>query len=283
MTESSKRKLTQNILGYMRRLFSHHPEEQDVPIKCSDGEARGHSLILAAFSSLLKDYLLESAQSAVHEPMIILPDVSVNDVATFFEYVLGKDVSYDHDVATILRNLLHILGVDQVSPELAAILNGAPCSTQSGHSKCDDVQMENADQEDDGMSNDSDLEMPIQEFPATTPGLNTALFPCPFCHHKYQHAKAKNKHMLSMHQDECRKQGLFHQCQFCHMQFVSLIGKEQHIKRIHPRSASKEKRANQTQGSPIDGIDDHTALRCPFQHEGEDVVQERSLWVCWFW
>ena len=48
------------------------------------------------------------------------------------------------------------------------------------------------------------------------------IFPCAFCPRTYAHIKAKNRHMLVEHAEECEESGMYFKCDLCPQARTSL-------------------------------------------------------------
>ena len=75
------------VLNRINTYCVENPESQDiVTIKCADGHVPCNSLFLAGTSQMLRDYLNEIEQT-YKEPIIMAPDLCVQDVLIFFRYI----------------------------------------------------------------------------------------------------------------------------------------------------------------------------------------------------
>ncbi len=73
---------------------------------------------------------------------------------------------------------------------------------------------------------------------------------CPLCRRRYQHAKARNRHLLSEHGRECVGRGWYFRCPRCPMAFVSASGRERHLQRTHQRE--QRRKASEKEGMEED-------------------------------
>ena len=72
------------VLNRINTYCLENPECQDVvTIKCADGNVPCNALFLAGTSRMLRNYLSEIDQT-YKEPLLIVPDLCVQDVLIFF-------------------------------------------------------------------------------------------------------------------------------------------------------------------------------------------------------
>ncbi len=111
-TEAFQKTFVQNFLD-----FAHLESigEGDVIVQCSDGEVKEHSLILGSLSPLLKDYLKFIDETTIKEPMIVLPDLQLEDYLLYTNYLLSPNVNeiYKEEDVNILKRTARALFIDQ--------------------------------------------------------------------------------------------------------------------------------------------------------------------------
>ena len=54
------------------------------------------------------------------------------------------------------------------------------------------------------------------------------------CSKTYAQIKARNRHMLNDHTENCKRDDAYYPCDTCSAIFVSILGREKHVKRMHP-------------------------------------------------
>ena len=74
---------------------------------------------------------------------------------------------------------------------------------------------------------------------------------CRYCSKTYAQIKARNKHMIGEHLEECKRDDAYYPCDSCSAIFVSSLGKEKHFKRIHPVRTK---------------VDASNTIYCPFEN-----------------
>ena len=74
---------------------------------------------------------------------------------------------------------------------------------------------------------------------------------CRYCPKTYAQIKARNKHMIGEHLEECKRDNAYYPCDSCSAIFVSSLGKEKHFKRIHPVRTK---------------VDASNTIYCPFEN-----------------
>lgn len=95
---------------------------------------------------------------------------------------------------------------------------------------------------------------------------------CPLCGRRYQHTKARNRHLLSAHPEECRRRGWRKQCASCPMAFTSASGLERHRQKVHGG-----RRGDPPIGDRAAAAEGEEAFHCPFGHPGGTRVAVRDL------
>ena len=240
----------------MLEYINHVPFEDQIELKFGSGNTDYLPWIsLASFSSFLKTYLNFIDKSSVHEPCIILPDLDYTDFIIFKKYLTHSDIKEvfkKSDVQSLL-NVFHQFGIkneevfesfihstkipNKKSPKkkLPTIIsrkskNMKGKTTPPVPIRKNTIEVEKVD--DDG-NNDPGEE--LNDFNSTTNiDLTENPLKCAYCSKVYSHTKARNKHMISEHLDQCKNDGLCYSCHVCSALFVSLSGREKHMKRMHP-------------------------------------------------
>jgi hypothetical protein len=347
-----------SILGHMASL----QKVGDVTMRCSDGNATTHTLLLAAISPMLREYLAFIEASA-EAPMVVVPQLSVQEVQTLFDYIFARD-RYRPDEFPRLRRACRELGVpadllpevinrqDDVSdyideddgPPREVVLSGrgslkiTPVSvgkvtgddadeddlegdlealekeeekenkrkgrkrtlsspsrkpkekkvvSYSSYGRArrstarieDEILPDNDDADandaaDIAASDDGEAE---EERPSLLPESHR----CNFCSMTYNHVKARNRHMMSDHAEECAENGMHFRCDQCSQVFTSATGRSKHVIRVHNSKEIASREEDNDAPLPDNVVVDPDTgthrVKCPFEHRDGNVVLVRTL------
>lgn len=289
--------------------FHEAKEVGDVMVRCSDGITVSHGLFMASVSELLRDYFVEIASTDLKDPMIILPDISIQEFEDFSNHCLVGDHFNEIQLPSVLK-LLHLF---QAQPSLQEWLESLIQEGES-HSSIQD-EFEHLEQSTNGKLslinhtedplpkpqrrqeskkplillksrnvNDNHLE-PMEHSPeppspiaSRQSVLGTGSNQCQFCSKKYRQVKARNTHMLSEHLEQCKKNGLFFKCHHCDMSFTSVDGRLKHENRTHPTSRSNPvehgSHFEEPMANRFDNIrqlaDGTSQMKCMFDHDSSE-------------
>ena len=236
----------------MLEYINHVPFEDQIELKFGSGNTDYLPWIsLASFSSFFKTYLNFIDKSSVHEPCVILPDLDYTDFIIFKKYLTHSDIKevFKKSDVQSLFNVFHQFGIknedvfesflhtkipNKKSPKkkLPTIISRKPKNMKGKTTPLPTIQIRKSTVEEvDDSSNDPGEE--LNNF-NTNIDLTENPLKCAYCSKIYSHTKARNKHMISEHLDQCKNDGLCYSCHVCSALFVSLSGREKHIKRMHP-------------------------------------------------
>ena len=236
----------------MLEYINHVPFEDQIELKFGSGNTDYLPWIsLASFSSYLKTYLNFIDKSSVYEPCVILPDLDYTDFIIFKKYLTHSDIKevFKKSDVQSLFNVFHQFGIknedvfesflhtkipNKKSPKkkLPTIISRKPKNMKGKTTPLPTIQIRKSTVEEvDDSSNDPGEE--LNNF-NTNIDLTENPLKCAYCSKIYSHTKARNKHMISEHLDQCKNDGLCYSCHVCSALFVSLSGREKHIKRMHP-------------------------------------------------
>eukprot|EP00095_Tigriopus_kingsejongensis_P007103 snap_masked-scaffold130_size324016-processed-gene-1.6 protein:Tk07103 transcript:snap_masked-scaffold130_size324016-processed-gene-1.6-mRNA-1 annotation:"zinc finger protein 26-like" len=260
-----------------------------VPIRCADGIIQCHGLFLASISSFLRDFFTD----VVHEPMLILPDVTTDDLEEFLQHAMMEDhfkpeslssvhmvlemFQADSDLRSWLRDFIERTNQteDEELKSLEKSTNGkltrvtTPKHSQASKRPLILKKTPSLDISDDETLDQSDF------LPLTHHSEGLGCHRCNFCPKKYRQVKARNKHMLSEHMDQCKAQGLFYKCHHCQMSFTSVGGRIKHERTAHQGSTTpmiSEDTDENKYHNLVDNPDGSFKVRCIFEEEDETVL-----------
>ncbi|TRY68582.1 hypothetical protein TCAL_04692 [Tigriopus californicus] len=233
--------------------FHETKKEGDVMIKCSNGITTSHALFLASASELLRNYFVGIASTDLKDPMLILPDVSVQEFDEFADHCLVGNHFEQNQLPSVLK-VLHVF--------------------QAEHGLQDWLESWIQDKEKPA----SIVPEEFEHLEQSTNGSNQ----CHFCPKRYRQVKARNTHMLADHLDQCKENGLFFKCHHCDMSFTSVDGRVKHENRTHPTSKSNPvghgSHMDERLGNRFDNIrllsDGTSQMKCMFNH---DSCEERTF------
>ena len=227
----------------MLEYIKHVSFEDQIELKFGSGNIDHLPWIsLASFSSFLKEYLNFIDKSTVYEPCVILPDLDYDDFIIFKKYLTHSDIREvfkESDIPSLV-NVFHQLGIrneevfesfrtNRYHPKKApkkkmpSIISRKPKKIKAKPPP-PPVPIRNIIEVEDDPGEQNDFHIDLTENPLK----------CAYCSKVYSHTKARNKHMISEHLDQCKNDGLCYSCHVCCALFVSLSGREKHIKRMHP-------------------------------------------------
>ena len=139
----------------------------------------------------------------------------------------------------------------------------------------DEIILElNSDNDCDDMSTEEKECNQTEQTDITTGSRNkfgTGKLLCKYCDKRYHHIKARNKHMISEHLNQCEKDGYVHRCEECGTNFVSALGKSKHMKRVHNQNINDQDDREYDNG----GKDNF--ILCPFEEKGNDKQQFTTI------
>ncbi|XP_059081034.1 zinc finger protein 502-like isoform X2 [Tigriopus californicus] len=293
--------------------FHETKKEGDVMIKCSNGITTSHALFLASASELLRNYFVGIASTDLKDPMLILPDVSVQEFDEFADHCLVGNHFEQNQLPSVLK-VLHVFQAEHglqdwleswiqdkekpasIVPEefehleqstngklsLVSIREDSPKPKKSQDTRKPLILMKSRSLEDDSMDqveNSSELPSPVASRQSV---LGTGSNQCHFCPKRYRQVKARNTHMLADHLDQCKENGLFFKCHHCDMSFTSVDGRVKHENRTHPTSKSNPvghgSHMDERLGNRFDNIrllsDGTSQMKCMFNH---DSCEERTF------
>lgn len=208
-------------------------EQDQVEIRLSDGNVKMPWLVLASLSPIFKEYLDFIDKSTILEPLVIIPELKKSDLLVLKKYIFSVELpNAEEYFDTFLKTIDHI-GMDKSAYEEEKKPKVKPKRVPSIISRSRN-----------DFSDCEDNDFLIEE------GESSAALSCPYCSKVYSHLKARNKHMISEHLKECKKDNAYFPCSICPAIFVSLLGKDKHSKRMHPSQI------------PIDS----GLIPCPFPH-----------------
>ena len=237
----------------MLEYIKHVPFEDQIELKFGGS---GNNIIdhlpwisLASFSSFLKDYLNFIDKSTVYEPCVILPDLDYDDFIIFKKYLTHSDIRevFKKSDVPSLVNVFHQFGIKneevfesfrttkipKKSPnkkKLPSIISRKPKNIKAKSPPPVPIRKNIEVVDEDPGDLNVDFNINLTENPLK----------CAYCSKVYSHTKARNKHMISEHLDQCKNDGLCYSCHVCSALFVSLSGREKHIKRMHPFNNAEE-------------------------------------------
>ena len=267
---------------------------------------------------MLREYL-RATEAEGREPMVVVPQLSVAEIGTLFEYVFARD-RYRPDEFPTLRKVCRELGVpaellpeeltghdddeeEEESDDVKVVLKRHHSLTitpiplddsiskrkglkrkalKSAKGKGKKAKLADSKKVEDEENvvetvpitadSDSDFDAPVT---AATPSSPTEpSLHCQFCPNAYSHVKARNRHMLSEHRDDCRQRGMYFECAQCGQAFTSATGRSKHVMRVHSQKEIGGATADSVQPDNI-MIDAETgvqSVKCPFDHQPEGAV-----------
>ena len=241
------------ILEYCKTI-----DDNSVEVQLSDGRDSLPVIVLAYLSPQLKTYLSEMA--SVFEPLVVLPDIKCKDFRLFKKYLFThpwaevEKMCNDQDISVINRVLKNLeAGPMSFASDDKGVTKRVPkiiAHSRYGR-KRKIVQFEAPPSK---MSSDSD----------SAADETDNRLPCKYCPKVYNHIKARNKHMIAEHLEQCIQDGSAFKCSTCSAMFVSALGLEKHRKTMHKEPLKKT--ANQD-----------STLKCPFHHETDDQRSFKRL------
>lgn len=223
----------------------------DCTIACDGGKISAHKVVLSACSSYLASILLESP---VEHPVIILPELNIEDVKTLIHYMytgeLLKPTNNTH--STRLLRTAYILSVNCLNDFLIPTdndpLNGSMNSITTSNSGTTDntpinasisgINMSNTNDDDDDDNNNSHHYFGSSNATNVTNGSKSEFqFKCPVCQNDFQTICSFEYHMQRVH--NVTSFG----CEICHKPFASLrYVLTDHMRRCHGWKAEQKLR-----------------------------------------
>ena len=104
-SESPKHKQFRHILKHAE----HYLEVEQMDIKLADGVVKMPWLVMAAMSPLFKDYWSYINESTIMEPLVLIPDLNVEDFKVFKYYVFHSS-ELTNACANIVKSVFEHLG-----------------------------------------------------------------------------------------------------------------------------------------------------------------------------
>ena len=207
-----------------------------VEIQLKDGTDNLPVLVLASLSPHLKEYLLYIDNSTILEPLVVIPHMSSSDFQVFKKYLFASDVSQVVRIEEIgvLDKVLRILkgeseksnrNLFDAEPKLKKITKktvpkiishsryGRQRKVIPTEDQAEGIFFSGSEKEDQSEIDD--------------------LHACRYCSKVYHHVKARNKHMITDHLDQCTQDGIIYPCPSCSAVFVSELGREKHCRTMH--------------------------------------------------
>ena len=292
--ESPKNKQFRHILKHAE----HYLEAEQLDIKLADGTVKMPWLVMAAMSPLFKDYWSYINESTIMEPLVLIPDLNVEDFKVFKYYVFHSS-ELTNACVNIVKSVFEHLGcifnenieanqvkknpskdLEDVKEEpkkrskpkkIPAILSRSSFGRSRRLPKR--VSPDFSEEEDaidaaetyDGESVE-DIDGKFKKRKSRQIGMCNSRFlkvffilgnqahgslSCRYCSKTYAQIKARNKHMIGEHLEECKRDDAYYPCDSCSAIFVSSLGKEKHFKRIHPVRTK---------------VDASNTIYCPFEN-----------------
>ena len=223
-------------------------QEEQLELQLSNGSVKMPWLVMAVLSPVFKDYLSYIEKSTILEPLIVIPDLSVEDFLVFKEHIFNSDEMTNEDVVKsvfdhlgcIYEKSSQILRSDtsiSILPEVAQVIEETELETKPkkipaiiSHSSYGRPRRSTKRL----LNDNSDEDVTAVDDPLDQDDNSTTSLCCPYCTKTYAHIKARNKHMISDHMEQCKEDNSFFPCEMCSALFVSNLGREKHIKRMHP-------------------------------------------------
>ena len=103
--ESPKNKQFRHILKHAE----HYLEDEQLDIKLADGAVKMPWLVMAAMSPLFKDYWSYINESTIMEPLVLIPDLNVEDFKVFKYYVFHSS-ELTNACVNIVKSVFEHLG-----------------------------------------------------------------------------------------------------------------------------------------------------------------------------
>ena len=103
--ESPKQKQFRHILKHAE----HYLEDEQLDIKLADGAVKMPWLVMAAMSPLFKDYWSYINDSTIMEPLVLIPDLNVEDFKVFKYYVFHSS-ELTNACVNIVKSVFEHLG-----------------------------------------------------------------------------------------------------------------------------------------------------------------------------
>ena len=207
-----------------------------VEIQLKDGTDSLPVLVLASLSSqMMKEYLQYVDNSTILEPLVVIPHLSSNDFQLFKKYLFASDVSQVVRIEEIgvLDKVLRILKGE--SEKKDDFRDAEPKVTKTSKKTVPKIISHSRygrqrkvvpfeDHVEDIICSESEKEDQSE---------SDNLQACRYCSKVYHHVKARNKHMITDHLDQCTRDGIIFPCASCSAVFVSELGREKHCRTIH--------------------------------------------------
>lgn len=286
MEREKKYQHAQYLIGFLNNYSIQNPESQEVVISCGDVRIRTYSIILASASDFVRKLLLQLGDSE-GDVVIIIPDLDPNSLETFLRYIFTRDVASIYSVEDNLplaevfktfkidSDLFSDLYVqdqmlDEPEQDLAEQnIESPPPPIESKKTKLPKPRkrpliISHKNRESVKTVNDEMIELNNR-----SRGKKHEKIKCQFCDKSYNHVKARNKHLLSDHFDQCKTGGLIYPCPICGSCFVSVKGLEKHCVRLHDKNNGRRflRKEISNPAAREELLNTVTRFKCPFHQD----------------
>ena len=235
----------------------HFLHEEQLEIQLANGSVKMPWLVMAVLSPVFKEYLSYIEESTILEPLVLIPDLAVDEFLVFRKYLfnssdvphltndnrliiervfehLGCDISHRKPVQRELN--VQIYANDNVDDDVQDMdehhmeesrpkkIPSIISSSSYGRPRRLPKRLSSIDNTDD--ENDVTDEVDDKD--------SVSSLSCPYCSKTYAQIKARNRHMLNDHTENCKRDDAYYPCDTCSAIFVSILGREKHVKRMHP-------------------------------------------------
>ena len=253
-TLESLRNRSMLIVRHAENIIQHAENflmDEQLEIQLANGSIKMPWLIMAGLSSIFKDYLSYIEKATLMEPLVIIPDLNVEDFQVFKKHLFySGDVAQLSNATFIIQRVYEHLGCDILKKE-PVVQQEINVEIYTNDNQEDDIQddrhMEESRQKKvpSIISNSSygrprrlpkrlsSIEYTDEENDVVN-DTETSSLSCPYCSKTYAQIKARNRHMLSDHTESCKRDDAYYPCDTCSAIFVSILGREKHVKRMHP-------------------------------------------------
>lgn len=213
----------------------------DCTLACDGGKISAHKIVLSACSSYLAKILFEHP---VEHPIIILPELSIEDVRTLVHYMYTGELLKSSTLnSTSLLRTAAILSVNsltdlatindhQASKQLSSpLLNASPNSLVLPKLSLDNdnLQQQQQPQQYFGHSNISLLDYSS----STNTSNNSSISISSNNNNNNSHGQSIGHHLSQYHSTPTKSNEFQFKCPVCHNDFQTICSFEYHMQRIH--------------------------------------------------